>query len=835
MTNTYTIGAPSGGVNNVTVTPTSATSGVSTTFTVTFVAVNALATGNTVTIGTSTALPTAINNSTVALIAGSCLQAGTTPTTVGTTSGVTITLNSSACPSIAAGTTVTVTFTATAPTSSFNFTVATSTNATAVNTPTVTVASAPPTLAAGTLSAGQTTTYTITGAGAGNATGGSWSTLSPPATVLELTSTGSAITFAQANNPTASYTVTYTPSGGTAANDVVTAVTPINIDGSACTPSPTVVCAGVALTLTTAVSSGGTVNIVASGVNPIAPTVPVAVFVTPASGTAAPFPPSGFQEMTNTVTFGSSVKSVTLAVSPLVAGASATYTVAFTASTPTAVGATTITVSQPNTSFTGVSGVLVTDTTGGWHIVTNTPTKSASCPATTPFSGKPCLIIGPGDFLTNQIKAGDAVTVTIAGVSNPAAGTYTNFAVTTSTDTVPANAPSFTTTAAGTAGVNVIVNPPTVGSLATYTVTGLFAASAITGGLTANAITLTAPSGTLFPTAPSAYVITDSTTPSGSGTVIYTPTVANANGGVNNSVTFVAPNSIVSGDVLTITITTVINPTAPSSGYQLTIFGPVTAATGVGAFPKANQTYPNSALINFAGTIYVFAGGHAFGIPTPTVLNKIRAVNPAVVLNAAAGTVVPVVTARPGTLISTYAVNGNATIYVVGTDGELHGFSTPKQYKANGYDTAINTTVNTTGGMTIGSTIGVLGANGTALATSSDGAIIDSSGTFYTFGGGRALGIPTPARLALIQMHNTATVLTGTVTTTQKQASLVSGVLLSVGSTTGGFASVYVSFNGNAFPFKTQNQLKNDGYGGTPAVQAPNTGGLPVVLTYTGS
>ena len=252
-------------------------------------------------------------------------------------------------------------------------------------------------------------------------------------------------------------------------------------------------------------------------------------------------------------------------------------------------------------------------------------------------------------------------------------------------------------------------------------------------------------------------------------------------------------------------------------------------------FPKANATYPNSALINFAGTIYVFAGGHAFGIPTPTVLSKIRSVNPAVPLNAAAGTVVPVQTARPGTLISTYAVNGNATIYVVGTDGQLHGFSTPKQYKAGGYDTALNTTVNNAGGMTIGSTIGVLGAAGTALATSSDGAIVDSSGTYYTFGGGRALGIPTPARLNLIQKYNTATVLTGTVTTTQKQASLASGILLSVGSTTGGTAVVYVSFNGNAFPFKTLTQLKNDGYGGTPAVQAPNTGGLPVVLTYTGS
>ena len=221
------------------------------------------------------------------------------------------------------------------------------------------------------------------------------------------------------------------------------------------------------------------------------------------------------------------------------AGASATYTVGFTASTTTGAGTTTITVAQPNTSFTGVSGVLVTDTTGGWHIVTNAPNKTVANQ----------LTIGPGDFGTNVIKAGDAVTVTIAGVSNPAAGTYTNFAVTTSTDSVAANAPSFTVTAAGTAGVNVVVNPPTVGTLATYTVTGLFAASAITGGLTANAITLTAPAGTVFPTAPSAYVITDSTTPSGSGTVVFAPTVVGANGGVNNSVSFVPPNSIVSGDV----------------------------------------------------------------------------------------------------------------------------------------------------------------------------------------------------------------------------------------------------------------------------------------------
>ena len=532
--------------------------------------------------------------------------------------------------------------------------------------------------------------------------------------------------------------------------------------------------------------------------------------ITPATGTAAPFTPVGNTETTNTLSFGTAVKNVTLAISPLVAGASATYTIGFTAASGPS---SSITVSEGSTTFSGVSGALVTDTTGGWHFVTNTPTV-----------GTNSLTIPTG---TNVINNGDAVTVTIAGVTNPGAGTYTDFTVKTTTDSVGASAPSYTISAAGTAGVNVIVNPPTVGSLATYTITGLFAASAITGGLTASAITLTAPAGTVFPSSGSAYIITDSTTPSGSGTVSATGVIA---GGGSNTVTFLPPNAIAQNDVLTITIMTVINPSTPSSGNQLTIFGPLTAATGVAPFPKANVTYPNSALINFAGTIYVFAGGHAFGIPTPTVLSKIRAVNPAVPLNAAAGTVVPVQTARPGTLISTYAVNGNATIYVVGTDGQLHGFSTPKQYKAGGYDTALNTTVNNAGGMTIGSTIGVLGAAGTALATSSDGAIVDSSGTYYTFGGGRALGIPTPARLNLITKYNTATVLTGTVTTTQKQASLASGILLSVGSTTGGFAVVYVSFNGNAFPFKTQTQLKNDGYGGTPAVQAPNTGGLPVVL-----
>ena len=80
MTNTYTIGSPSGGVNNVTVTPTTATTGKAQSYTISFVAVNALATGNTITIGDSlsNAVVSTVSTqlATVALISGSCLQAG---------------------------------------------------------------------------------------------------------------------------------------------------------------------------------------------------------------------------------------------------------------------------------------------------------------------------------------------------------------------------------------------------------------------------------------------------------------------------------------------------------------------------------------------------------------------------------------------------------------------------------------------------------------------------------------------------------------------------------------------------------------------------------------
>ena len=80
---------------------------------------------------------------------------------------------------------------------------------------------------------------------------------------------------------------------------------------------------------------------------------------------------------------------------------------------------------------------------------------------------------------------------------------------------------------------------------------------------------------------------------------------------------------------------------------------------------------------------------------------------------------------RSGTLLTTRAVNGDATIYFAGTDGELHGFSTGHQLFSDGYDPALVVTVPSLGSLRVGSTAGEEGSAASALATRADGAIVD--------------------------------------------------------------------------------------------------------------
>jgi hypothetical protein len=467
-----------------------------------------------------------------------------------------------------------------------------------------------------------------------------------------------------------------------------------------------------------------------------------------------------------------------------------------------------------------VSGILVTDSTAGWHFATTTVGVAAGDFTGTAGGAETIYLLG-GD----TIAGGDSVTVTLVNVTNPGNGTYSDFDVSTSSDTVTVPAPAYTISAAGTALPNVTVIPNTVGSVGTYTISGLHASAAI-AALTNNVadeLVLIAPTGTVLPNNSSDYLVTDSTTATGSGT--FTLEAYNS----ATQVTLEFPEAVNSGDVLTVTIEDVINPGASSAADTLTFTGDVTGQTGVAPFPSANVTYPNGAIVNFSGTIYVFAGGHAFGIATPTLLTKLQSVDHAAVLKAAVGAVLPTTATKAGTLITTNTINGTQTIYVVGVDGQLHGFATSAQYLGDGYDPALNVTVPNLGGMTVGGTAGAEGTAVTALATSANGTIVDSSGTYYVLQGGKAFGIPTTTALAAVRKADTATPLAGTVTAALTGATVVSGALLTAQGI------VYVSYVGDLFPFKSQAQLTADGYAGTASVTSWNIGGIPVVSDYSGS
>ncbi len=802
ISNPYTIGPTNGSVTNVVVTPTTVLAVTVTNYLLSFIAPSPLSSSaaSTITIGDSTmgntVTSTIPSTGTIVLMAGGgCLRTGGGLNSAGQ---LVIALGTN-CPSIVAGATVTVSFSAINPSGSFNFSVATSSNTVPASSGTVTVSSSPPIWTAGYPTAGgQSALYSIEDVGAAAANGNSWRTLAGTADVLEVDASNSRLVW---GNSGPDYSVSVVPPGGTAANDTVTSA---SLGATA-----NIVC----LTLTTPLVSGAVVNIKGSGTNPPSGSSST-VTVTPGNissgGTCAGNFSSNGPGLTtsNSILFASAVVGTSLAVSPAVANATATYSVSFVAETSVVgtgnVATAYVELAEGSTGFNSMTSAGVADTTAGWSFVASTPATAA------PPNGSIRIGIPSGD----NISPGDAVTVTVSGVTNPGPGTYSDFMVFTSSDTLGAAAPVYTIRAA--TNVVVTVSPSSTGSSGTYTITGLVAAASSSSPLTSatNAITLTAPAGTVLPSTPGSYTVTDSTSPSSSGTV----TMLTYNS--PTSVTLFPPKAVTHWDTLTITVTRVTNPGADGNDYTMQIFGNLLA------FPACSLTFANGCLVNFSGTIYVFAGGHAFGVPTPTVLAKVQAVDRAQIMNAVPGSVVPTAAPRSGTLISTYAVNGNATIYVVaGTPPELHAFSTPKQFYAFGYDPGLVVTVPNLGGMTVGSTVAALGASmASALATHADGAIVDSSGTYYAFAASRACTVPTTALLRDVTRDNKATPLRGSVTGAEINASAAAGVLF----TNVGNRDVYVSSNGILFPITTSAQLKDTGYQGTPSVPVANTCGLPV-------
>lgn len=847
----YTIGSPSGTVSNVAISPTTGTSGVSQSYQASFTATAALAESSTassdgtitITPSPSTAWTAAPTNIEVIDSASGCFQSGVTGTGSSATSsdtatGFTVALDNQ-CPTIAAGQTVDVDFSV-AATASFTVTVGTSANSTSGASSTVTINSVPPAVASNSAAFGFPAVYTFTSVGAtgaacaaGTDTCG-WSGVGANVAGIQITAVGNPGADTVTWDTSGTFTVSYT-SGSTTTSETVTASF----------PSANV----VDLALGTPVAAGDTFTITAQGTNPGVSSSDT-FQIEPLSSTSpvtGDTDTSGFvgipTEVTSAVTYGTQVQDVTVSASPSVSSATSTYSVAFKAQTAVTGGDGAIVMEETAgpTNLGSITGIFLKDVTANWTDVPNavTNTNTVGVPAVTDNTPEaaPSANGGTYDILAvplpagDSIAAGDTLNLTLAGVTNPtetASTTISDFDVWTTSsvsgqgDTVSAPAASYTIGASGSGLPVVTPANSAAGATTNYTITNLHASAAITAG---SVVTLTADAGTVLPGSATYYSITDNTTASGSGTASSTGFVWTSPG---TSVSFEVPNAINSGDSLTLSIADVVNP--GTGTYTMMVSNAnISGPSVIAPFPQANVTYPNGSIIDFSGTDYLFAGGHAFGIATPTILAKLQAVDHATVQKAAVGSILPTTAPRAGTLITTNSVNANATIYAVGTDGQLHGFATGSQFLGDGYDPALTVTVPNLGGLTTGSTAGAEGTALTALATSADGAIVDSSNTYYVFDGGKAFGIPTPTWLTAVRKNDTATTLTGTVGSAQTGAGFASGALLTQGGT------VYVGYVGDIFPFKSQAQFIADGYAGTASVTLPNLGGLSVVAGYSGS
>jgi hypothetical protein len=546
--NYYTIGTPTGAVSTVVATPASVGASAYTNFGVSFTSSSGLsgASDSYITVAPSEALESAPAD--IDLVGGSCIQSGTSGAGgVGTdlTSGITIELGSSC--SINAGSSVQVYFSADAPvsTGTFYFTVSTSSNGTLVTSNPITVGTAAGNLTASGYGFGQNAQYTITGITVSGLTANSNSILLDAVPTLGTED----LTW---YNGTAGYGVTITPPGGSATSDTVTAAA--------------VVGDGVTLTLANALANGDTLNIEATGTNPAATSGNQAddVVVVPGNATS---------QATSSITFGNSVSAVSVSPSTTLAGASANYTVSFRAASAVGVGGDIfLSETAGPTNFTGVSGAEVVDSSQNTHFVASgmvLTDGSAAIP------------------LANPIVAGDSVTVTLANVINPPAATISDFRVSTSSDGLPTAAPPYTIGASASPGVNVSVNPSTTSSLATYAISNLRAIATLAGG--SSTVTIIAPSGTVFPNSASFYDIEDTTTPTGSA-----PASAIVSGGGTNDVVITVANGINSGDLLSLSIEDVINPSIASSTYSLTLQGNV---AGLAPTPTTTTVPPTTTTV----------------------------------------------------------------------------------------------------------------------------------------------------------------------------------------------------------------------------------------------
>ncbi|MCL4410426.1 MAG: hypothetical protein M1356_08980, partial [Gammaproteobacteria bacterium] len=606
----YSIGT--GFVQNLTVGASTLTAAKTAVYTVNFTATDGIAAAGTITLTMSAATTTAVTGTLTDTTTGS----SQTVSIAGTAAGTAQTIN--VATAISSGHGVSLTFggvTNGAATTSAKVTIATSSDTAPVTTSyTINAAAVSPTP---TSSASST---------AVNATGVTWTlgsfgiydtttttaTSLPAGAVLDMTIPGTTLTI----TPLTNYVITDTPASGSATTQY---------------PSKIVSVANQEVKLTTSavINVGDTITITATSVtNPTtAGAVTPTLAITPAAGAdvwevvnpgtaansgavaAAPF---GSTTISGTVT---AVTGVSITPSPANASTStqnntSTFTAGFT-STSGVAAAGTITVQLGAGETILANNVIVTDTTAGTTVSPVGVVSQSSNPVSS--TNNVDTITLPAGF---SIGVGDVVSVQIFGVTNPTTtGSYTG-SVKTSGDSVAVSA-SYTlvTPTTTTAKISVAVSNPATGASATYTITGLQANAAMPAGSTIN-IGNTASVGTNWPLVASDYQITDLTSSASSGAAATVAADAAYNG-----VDLTTTNAIANGDQLTITISGVINPFAGGS-FEINVAPTLIAATVSNAAPTAPNaaaTGSNGSLVNVSGTIYVYAGGVAFGIPTPAV------------------------------------------------------------------------------------------------------------------------------------------------------------------------------------------------------------------------
>jgi putative cell wall-binding protein len=340
-----------------------------------------------------------------------------------------------------------------------------------------------------------------------------------------------------------------------------------------------------------------------------------------------------------TIIAGTTVSTVTVAASPSGAALTSNYTVGFNAANALVADADTITIVAPSgTVFPATAGAYTVNGTA----VTATPTVT---PANVTFTTHVAVPIG-------------AVTVAIAGVTNPAGGSKT-LTLATSEDSTATTSAAYVITVV--AGVSVTASPTPAGAIARYTV-GFTAPSGLTAGGT---ITIVGPTGTVFQSVAADYSVNGTVvaaTPTGSGvTVVLTSPVSIAASGTVNVVAIGVTNPAIGTP--TLTVKTSADGVGTSNAYTIAAAGgtQVTALTASPSPTTTGVTATYTVVFHATTAVPITTGTITIGGPSGTAFT------------ATAGNYTvngtPVVTATPGpasvTLNSPIAITAAMTVTVV--------------------------------------------------------------------------------------------------------------------------------------------------------------------------